>query len=64
MRSFWKAVLAKRGRLTWGTAKDYGLIATGALLQALAIRLFLVPAGLVIGQAQEALGEGFFPFKR
>jgi uncharacterized membrane-anchored protein YitT (DUF2179 family) len=49
MRSFWKAVFAEKGRLTWETVKDYGLIATGALLQALAIRLFLVPSNLVNG---------------
>lgn len=34
---------------SWATIRDYGLIAAGALLQALAIRLFLVPSNLVNG---------------
>ncbi len=36
-------------RLTWATASDYLLISIGAILQALAIRLFLVPGHLVNG---------------
>jgi uncharacterized membrane-anchored protein YitT (DUF2179 family) len=35
--------------LTWSTASDYFLITIGAFLQALAIRLFLVPGHLVNG---------------
>ena len=35
--------------LTWASLRDYALILAGALLQALAIRLFLVPAKLVNG---------------
>jgi uncharacterized membrane-anchored protein YitT (DUF2179 family) len=33
----------------WPSIRDYGLITLGALLQALALRLFLVPADLVSG---------------
>ncbi len=40
---------ALRFRLSWQSAGDYLLIALGALLQAIAIRLFLVPANLVSG---------------
>ncbi|HEX7975731.1 MAG TPA: YitT family protein [Anaerolineales bacterium] len=36
-------------RFSWGALRDYGLITAGALLQALAIRLFLVPSHLVNG---------------
>ena len=35
--------------LTWDSVRDYFLIASGTLLQALAMRLFLVPAQLVSG---------------
>lgn len=35
--------------LSWGTLQDFLLIAAGAMLQALALRLFLVPADLVSG---------------
>lgn len=36
-------------KLSWATLRDYGFIAAGSLLQALAIRLFLVPSNLVSG---------------
>lgn len=36
-------------KLSWGVVRDYGLILIGALVQALAMRLFLVPAELVSG---------------
>ncbi|HQN45408.1 MAG TPA: YitT family protein, partial [Anaerolineaceae bacterium] len=36
-------------KLSWRTVQDYGLILIGALVQALAMRLFLVPAQLVSG---------------
>ncbi|HSQ27748.1 MAG TPA: YitT family protein [Anaerolineales bacterium] len=36
-------------KFSWTVARDYGLIAAGTFLQALAIRLFLVPSGLVSG---------------
>jgi len=35
--------------LTWKTAQDYSLLVIGALIQALAMRLFLVPGELVSG---------------
>jgi len=40
---------ASRLRLSWASAQDFALITAGALLQALAIRLFLVPTNLVNG---------------
>jgi uncharacterized membrane-anchored protein YitT (DUF2179 family) len=49
MRSFWETIIARPRRFSWQAARDYALIAAGALLQALAIRLFLVPANLVGG---------------
>lgn len=36
-------------KIPWGTIRDYALILTGALVQALAMRLFLVPGLLVSG---------------
>ncbi|HEY9075347.1 MAG TPA: YitT family protein [Anaerolineaceae bacterium] len=36
-------------RITWNTARDYGLIFLGSFIQALALRLFLIPAQLVSG---------------
>ena len=38
-----------RVELTWKTAQDYGLLLLGALVQAFAMRLFLVPGQLVSG---------------
>lgn len=49
MRAFLRSILSQPHRPNWQSARDYLLIAAGALLQALAIRLFLVPAGLVNG---------------
>ncbi len=49
MRLFWESIYARPRRFSWQAARDYALIAAGALLQALAIRLFLVPANLVGG---------------
>ena len=40
---------AMQFKFSWTVARDYGLIAAGTFLQALAIRLFLVPSGLVSG---------------
>jgi uncharacterized membrane-anchored protein YitT (DUF2179 family) len=34
---------------SWRNVRDYGLILIGALLQALSLRLFLIPALLVSG---------------
>ena len=36
-------------KLTWKVLQDYGLILVGAFIQALAMRLFLIPAELVSG---------------
>lgn len=36
-------------KFSWAAARDYGLITAGTFLQAIAIRLFLVPSGLVSG---------------
>jgi uncharacterized membrane-anchored protein YitT (DUF2179 family) len=49
MRTFFSTLLHQHPHFSWKTTRDYLLIALGALLQALAIRLFLVPAGLVNG---------------
>ncbi|HEX9027967.1 MAG TPA: YitT family protein, partial [Anaerolineales bacterium] len=44
-----KSILQYLGNFSWQALRDYGLIGLGALLQALAIRLFLVPSNLVNG---------------
>jgi uncharacterized membrane-anchored protein YitT (DUF2179 family) len=49
MRPFIRSIIDQPHRLTLASARDYLLITLGALLQALAIRLFLVPAHLVNG---------------
>lgn len=49
MRSFWHEVLTQRSKLSWELFRDIFLITTGALVQALALRLFLVPAQLASG---------------
>lgn len=49
MRVFWREALSQRPELTWGTVQDFLFIAAGALIQALALRLFLIPAQLVSG---------------
>jgi uncharacterized membrane-anchored protein YitT (DUF2179 family) len=49
MRTFFSSLLHQRRQFSWKILRDYVFIAAGALLQALAIRLFLVPAGLVNG---------------
>ncbi len=38
-----------RAQFSWASFRDYALISLGTLLQALALRLFLVPSGLVSG---------------
>jgi uncharacterized membrane-anchored protein YitT (DUF2179 family) len=43
------AAYIKNRSFTWRTARDYGFILAGAFVQALAMRLFLVPAQLVSG---------------
>ena len=49
MSSAIKAFANQRYQFSWSGLGDYALIFTGGLLQALAIRLFLVPANLVSG---------------
>jgi uncharacterized membrane-anchored protein YitT (DUF2179 family) len=49
MRAFWKSTLASRPRLTIEAGRDFLLITMGALLQAVGLRLFLVPAQLASG---------------
>jgi len=46
-QEFWNRVL--KFDFSWKSALDYGLVLIGALIQALAMRLFLVPAELVSG---------------
>jgi uncharacterized membrane-anchored protein YitT (DUF2179 family) len=50
-REFLKKVIISLGheKLSWGILLDYGYVIAGALIQALAMRLFLVPAQLVSG---------------
>lgn len=49
--NFIKALRSQKGffKFSWRSVKDYSLVILGALLQALAMRLFLVPANLVSG---------------
>lgn len=49
MQNSWQNIFRKDVHLTWQAARDYFIIALGCLLQAFAIRLFLVPAHLVSG---------------
>ena len=49
MRAYWKKVFSLRPHLNWESGRDFGLIFIGALLQALSMRLFLVPAQLASG---------------
>jgi uncharacterized membrane-anchored protein YitT (DUF2179 family) len=49
MLSSWKAYFSPRPHFTWEAGRDFLLITAGALLQAFAFRLFLVPAHLVNG---------------
>jgi uncharacterized membrane-anchored protein YitT (DUF2179 family) len=48
-RSFLRSVIPAQPHFTWQGFRNYLLITLGALLQALSIRLFLVPAHLVNG---------------
>ena len=49
MHDFFSSLFNPRPHFSWAAARDYLLIGLGSLLQALSIRLFLVPAGLVNG---------------
>ena len=43
------AYILERKIFSWKTVRDFGFILTGALIQALSMRMFLVPAQLVSG---------------
>ncbi len=47
--AFVKSLFSGELHFSWKSLRDYGLILLGALLQAVAIRLFLVPSNLVNG---------------
>lgn len=49
MQSVWMNIRKVQPRFSWEAARDFLLITLGALIQALALRLFLVPALLVNG---------------
>ncbi|MFN2236116.1 MAG: YitT family protein [Anaerolineales bacterium] len=49
MQAYWKRAFSNRPRLSWDSGRDYILILMGSLLQALSLRLFLVPANLASG---------------
>jgi uncharacterized membrane-anchored protein YitT (DUF2179 family) len=49
MSTIWKSIAAQHYHFSWAGLGEYLLIFAGAFLQALAIRLFLVPAHLVSG---------------
>ncbi len=49
METFWKSFFAQRPVFSWSGLSDFGLISAGALLQALAWRLFMVPVHLANG---------------
>jgi uncharacterized membrane-anchored protein YitT (DUF2179 family) len=49
MSAIWKSIASQHYRFSWAGLGEYVLIFAGAFLQALAIRLFLVPAHLVSG---------------
>ncbi len=46
---FWRKFLAELDLFSWKTWRDFALILIGTIIQALAMRLFLVPAQLVSG---------------
>ena len=49
MQAFWRNFFAQRPSFSWGGLRDYALITAGAILQALAWRLFMVPQHLANG---------------
>ena len=49
MKKIWRDLGSLQPRFSWAAAGDYLLIFLGALAQAVALRLFLVPSGLVSG---------------
>jgi uncharacterized membrane-anchored protein YitT (DUF2179 family) len=49
MRAYWQQAFAQRPSLTWEGGRDFILIFIGALLEAVSMRLFLIPAHLASG---------------
>ena len=49
MRTYWNRAFSNRPHLSWDSGRDFVLILMGSLLQALSLRLFLVPANLASG---------------
>ncbi len=49
MRNFFSKTFLQRPRFTWEAGRDFLLILLGSVLQALALRIFLVPAKLASG---------------
>jgi len=49
MQNFWRTTFSQHPHFTWTGLRDYLFIAIGACLQALALRLFLVPTQLASG---------------
>ncbi len=49
MREFWSKTISQRPHFNWEASRDYLLILIGAALQALSLRIFLVPARLASG---------------
>jgi len=49
MQAYWKRAFAHQPKMTWESGRDFGFIFIGALLQAISLRVFLVPAHLASG---------------
>src|SRR5512142_1067266 len=49
MRTYWREIFSGPVRFSWEASRDFFFITLGGLLQALALRLFLVPSNLVTG---------------
>jgi uncharacterized membrane-anchored protein YitT (DUF2179 family) len=49
MRAILADLIPNPFRISWTTVRDFGFILAGTLIQALSLRLFLVPSQLVIG---------------
>ena len=49
MQAYWKRAFAHQPKMTWESGRDFGFIFIGALLQAISLRMFLVPAHLASG---------------
>jgi uncharacterized membrane-anchored protein YitT (DUF2179 family) len=49
MQAYWKRAISNRPHLSWDSGRDFALILVGSFLQAISLRLFLVPAKLASG---------------